>query len=244
MILIGKFGGLDPQVVDTIRAARSTSMRVGSRCPRVQRGLMSTTPIANYALLSDRHSAALVSRDGSIDWLCFPRFDSPSIFGRLLGDDAGHWTIRAVTVTRVTRRYLDRTMVLETTFHTPTGTVSITDALALGDGNRGHELGKDAPHLLLRRAACLSGEVELSLEYVPRPEYGLVHPLFDAVDGGLAAFGGADVLVLSTPMALAVEISAVSGQLRLRHGESAAFALHHAKRAETGTARVWSQCDI
>ena len=73
---------------------------------------MSTTPIADYALLSDRHSAALVSRGGSIDWLCFPRFDSPSIFGRLLGDEAGHWSIRATGATQVTRRYLDRTMVV------------------------------------------------------------------------------------------------------------------------------------
>ena len=61
-------------------------------------------------------------------------------------------------------------MVLETTFRTPTGTVAITDALAMGDGNRGHELGKGSPHLLLRRATCVEGEVELSLEYVPRPE--------------------------------------------------------------------------
>ena len=205
---------------------------------------MSTTPIADYALLSDRHSAALVSRDGSIDWLCFPRFDSPSIFGRLLGDEAGHWSIRATSATQVTRRYLDRTMVLETTFRTPTGTVAITDALAMGDGNRGHELGKGAPHLLLRRATCVEGEVELSLEYVPRPEYGLVHPLLDAVDGGVAAFGGADVLVLSSPMALTVDQSAVSGQLQLRRGESAGFALHHAKRAETGSAKVWSQSEI
>ena len=205
---------------------------------------MSTTPLADYALLSDRHSAALVSRDGSIDWLCFPRFDSPSLLGRLLGDEAGHWSIRAPSATQVTRRYLDRTMVLETTFHTPTGTVALTDALAMGDGNRGHQLGKGAPHLLLRRATCVDGDVELSLEYVPRPEYGLVHPLFSAVDGGVAAFGGADVLVLSSPVALTADETAVSGQLRLRSGESAGFALHHAKRADTGTATVWSQTDI
>jgi alpha,alpha-trehalase len=205
---------------------------------------MSTTPIADYALLSDRHSAALVSRDGSIDWLCFPRFDSPSIFGRLLGDEAGHWSIRATSATQVTRRYLDRTMVLETTWRMPTGTVAITDALAMGDGNRGHELGRGAPHLLLRRATCIEGEVELSLDYVPRPEYGSVHPLLDAVDGGVAAFGGADVLVLSSPIALTVELSGVSGQLQLRRGESAGFALHHAERADRGSARVWSQSDI
>ena len=113
---------------------------------------MSATAIADYALLSDRHSAALVSRDGSVDWLCFPRFDSPSVFGRLLDDQAGHWSIRAAGATQVTRRYLDRTMVLETTFSTPTGTVAVTDTLAMGDGNRGHRLGNDAPHVLLRRA--------------------------------------------------------------------------------------------
>src|SRR5271170_5024708 len=156
---------------------------------------MSTTPIADYALLSDRHSAALVSRDGSIDWLCFPRFDSPSVFGRLLGDEAGHWSIRATSATRVTRRYLDRTMVLETTFSTPSGAVAITDALAMGKGNRGHELGNDAPHLLLRRATCIEGEVELSMEYVLRPGYGVVTPPQVAVEGGVSASVGTDVLV-------------------------------------------------
>jgi GH15 family glucan-1,4-alpha-glucosidase len=205
---------------------------------------MSTTPIADYALLSDRHSAALVSRAGSVDWLSFPRFDSPSVFGRLLGEEAGYWSIRITNATRVTRRYLDRTMVLETTCRTPTGTVAITDALAMGAGNRGHELGKGAPHLLLRRATCIEGDVEVNLEYVPRPEYGLVHPLFDTVDGGVTAFGGADVLVLSSPMTLTVDQSSVSGQLRLRRRQSAGFALHHAKRAVTGTAKVWSQSEI
>ncbi len=205
---------------------------------------MSTTPIADYALLSDRHGAALVSRDGSIDWLCLPRFDSPSIFGRLLGDEAGHWTIRASSPTRVTRRYLDRTMVLETTARTATGTVAIVDALTMGEGNRGHELGKDAPHLLLRRATCIEGEVELHMEFVPRPEYGLVYPLLDAVEGGLAAFGGADVLILSCPLSLTVDRSSASGRLLLSGGESVGFALHHGKRAETGAPRVWSQPEI
>ncbi len=205
---------------------------------------MSTNPIGDYALLSDRHSAALVSRDGSVDWLCFPRFDSPSVFGRLLGDEAGHWSIRVTDADPVTRRYLDRTMVLETTLHTPKGAVVITDALAMGEGNRGHQLGRGAPHLLLRSARCIEGEVELSLEYVPRPEYGLVHPLLDAVDGGMTAFGGADVLVLSSPVTLSVGASAVAGQLQLRRGETAGFALHHSRRAETDTARVWSQSDI
>jgi GH15 family glucan-1,4-alpha-glucosidase len=82
------------------------------------------------------------------------------------------------------------------------------------------------------------------VEYVPRPEYGLVHPLFDAVDGGVTAFGGADVLVLSSPMTLNVDQSSVSGQLQLRRGETAGFALHHSKRAETDKATVWSQSDI
>jgi alpha,alpha-trehalase len=205
---------------------------------------MSTTPIADYALLSDRHSTALVSRDGSIDWLCFPRFDSPSVFGRLLGDQAGYWSIRAIGATKVTRRYLDRTMVLETTFQAPAGTVAITDALAMGEGNRGHQLGQDAPHLLLRRATCVEGEVELSVEYVLRPGYGLVHPHLDAVEGGLAVCVDTEVLVLSAPMPLKVDHSAASGQLRLRRGESAGFALDYGTQAETASARVWSQSEI
>jgi GH15 family glucan-1,4-alpha-glucosidase len=205
---------------------------------------MTATPISDYALLSDRHSAALVSRHGSVDWLCFPRFDSASIFGRLLGDEAGHWSVRATGAIEVTRRYLDRTMVLETTHRTPTGTLTVIDALATGEGNRGHDLGKDAPHLLLREATCTDGYVDAQVEYLPRPEYGLIHPLLEAVDGGLTALGGADVLVLSCPVPLDLDESGASGSFTLRHGESAAFALHHCKRAETGSARTWGQSEI
>jgi alpha,alpha-trehalase len=82
---------------------------------------MSNTAIADHALLSDRHSTALVDRSGSVDWLGFPRFDSPSVFGRLLGPDAGHWSITPGEDWSSARRYVDRTLVLETTFTTATG---------------------------------------------------------------------------------------------------------------------------
>src|SRR5215207_1449359 len=94
--------------------------------------VMSTVPIGEHALLSDCHSAALVTRAGSVDWLCFPRFDSPSVFGRMLDDGAGHWSIRPVADAAASRRYLDRSMVLETSFAVPSGTLVVTDALTLG----------------------------------------------------------------------------------------------------------------
>jgi alpha,alpha-trehalase len=207
---------------------------------------VTTTPIADYALLSDRHSAALVGRDGSIDWLCFPRFDSPSTFGRLLGGQAGHWFFGATDATEVSRRYLDRTMVLETTRRTPTGSVTFTDALAMGSGNRGHELGNGSPHVLLRYATCTEGRVDLSVEYAPRPDYGLQRPSLDPVDGGLAQSGSADRLVLSTPVALTLDPdgTGASGQFPLAQGDSLGFALHHGDLTEAGAARVWSPSEI
>ena len=205
---------------------------------------MSTVAIGEYALLSDRHGAALVSRDGSVDWLCCPRFDSPSVFGRLLDEQAGHWSVRARGALAITRRYVDRTMVLETTYRTATGTAVVVDALAMGHRNRGHGLGRDAPHLLLRQVTCTVGEVEVDLDYAPRPEYGLVVPLVDAVDGGLVATGGADVLLLSCPVPLILDKSSASGRLLLRHGERAGFAVHHIRRADTARARLWSEREI
>src|SRR3954470_13474361 len=90
-------------------------------------------PIASYGLLSDCNSAALVSRTGSVDWLCLPRFDSPALFSRLLAPGAGTWGIRARGRFEVQRRYLPGTLVLETTFTTSTGTLRLTDALAFAE---------------------------------------------------------------------------------------------------------------
>ena len=200
---------------------------------------MSTTAIADHALLSDRHSAALVTTAGSVDWLAFPRFDSPSVFGRLLGDQAGFWQIRPAGGWTSVRRYLERTLVLETTFTTATGMLVLTDLLALGPDNGGHRLGRDVPHLLVRRVACTAGQAESDVAYAPRPEYGLVVPLLSPVDGGVTARGGAEWLVLTTPVALEITGSIAHGRATLAEGDALHFALHRSTLEQT-PARVWS----
>jgi alpha,alpha-trehalase len=191
------------------------------------RGIRSGRPIADYALISDCRSAALVSRDGSIDWLCFPRFDGPSVFAAMLDDDAGHWSIRPVRGGEVRRRYLDRTMVLETTFRNSDGEVELVDAMALGPDERGHKLGADAPGVVLRRVRCTRGLAELEMEYAPRPEYGLIHPLLTPQDGGLSARGGAHRLLLSSAVNGEVQESTARARFTLEKGDEVVFALQH-----------------
>jgi GH15 family glucan-1,4-alpha-glucosidase len=205
---------------------------------------MSGVPIADYALLSDCRSAALVSRDGSIDWLCFPRFDGPSVFGRLLDDAAGHWSIRPAGGTfEATRRYVDDTLLLETTFTMPTGTVTLTDAMAVGRNERGHELGAGAVHTVLRRLVGVDGSVDLELTYAPRPEYGLVAPSLRPLDGGVAARGGADVLMLSSPVALEIDSYTARARFTVRSGDVCSFALQHRTSSEEPPDH-WTQVDI
>jgi GH15 family glucan-1,4-alpha-glucosidase len=164
---------------------------------------MESLPIGEYALLSDCRSAALVSREGSVDWLCVPRFDGPSVFCRLLDPAGGHFAIRPAGEFQVSRRYMDQTLVLETTFTTERGTAVLTDALAVGRNERGHHLGAHSPGMLLRSLACTRGEIQAEVSYAPRPEYGLIQPVLVPVPGGLAARGGANRLFLSTSVSMA-----------------------------------------
>jgi GH15 family glucan-1,4-alpha-glucosidase len=205
--------------------------------------LVSTTPIADHALLSDCHSAALVDVAGSVEWLCFPRFDSPSIFARILDDAAGHWSIRPAGDFQAVRRYLDQTLVLETTFTTATGSVTLTDALAMGANERGHDLGGTAPGLLLRQVSGVAGQVELELEYVPRTEYGLVWPLLSQVSGGIAGRGGADLTMLSAPVGLEIGTGAATGRFSVRAGQRLLFGLHYGQPGGQQP-HPWSQHEL
>jgi GH15 family glucan-1,4-alpha-glucosidase len=204
---------------------------------------MSSLPLADYALLSDCHSAALVSRGGSVDWLCFPRFDKPSVFGRLLDDSAGHWSIHPTADVTVSRRYIDETMALETAFETASGSAVLIDAMALGRNERGHRLGFRSPGLLMRRVMCRRGSVEFELEYAPRPEYGLISPLLIPVRGGLLARGGSDVLLLSTPVPLQVDGASARARFSLRDGQHVSFAIQHRSTADS-MPRVWTDTTI
>ncbi len=204
---------------------------------------MSSTPIADHALLSDCHSAALVNREGSVEWLCFPRFDSPSVFARLLDDRAGHWSIRPVGDFQASRRYLDKTMVLETTFTTSTGSVTMVDALAMGANERGHDIGGGAPGLLLRRVEGVTGHVELEMEYVPVTEYGLIRPLLMPMEGGIGGRGGADLTRLSTPIDLEIGVGTAGGRFGVSAGDRFAFGLDYGQ-LDQEPPRLWSQDEL
>jgi len=149
-------------------------------------------PVEEYAVLGDGHSAALVSRHGSVDWLCLPRFDSDACFAALLGTpEHGRWLLTVRDAAAVTRRYRGDSFVLETTYRTAGGTAVATDAMPSGDGRAD----------LVRRLTCTAGEVEVEHEWVVRFGYGAVQPWVrheDDADGcdTIRAVAGPDSLVL------------------------------------------------
>ena len=151
-----------------------------------------TQPIEDYALIGDCHTAALVGRDGSIDWLCLPHFDSPACFAALLGGpEHGRWLVAPVRApTRVRRRYRPGTLVLDTEFETPEGAVRITDCMPLGNGRAD----------VLRMVQGLRGRVAMHMELVMRFDYGSIVPWVHRLDGTLVATAGPDTLELRTPL--------------------------------------------
>ncbi|MBA2311174.1 MAG: glycoside hydrolase family 15 protein [Actinobacteria bacterium] len=184
--------------------------------------------IGDYAFLSDCRSAALVGRNGSVDWYCVPRFDSPSVFARLLDGSAGHWWLRPEGDYDHKWCYIDDTLVLRTVFEGESGRVQLTEALALEPGSRGHEIGKRSPNVLLRRIEGLDGRVEMATEFAPRFEYGLTTPHIDGADKELVVSGGPVMLKLPTNVAMDYESGTATATFTVNAGETAEFALSYA----------------
>lgn len=187
-------------------------------------------PIGDYALLSDCHSCALVSRRGSIDWCCMPRLDSASLFGRLLGwDEGGFFLVAPAVPYAVRRRYRDLSLILETTFITERGEARLIDCMPMREG------GQQAPYRqVLRIVEGLSGEVPLLVRIVPRFDYGAARPwLRPCGETCFQAFGGNHGLLISTDLALGItERHELRGRHTLRAGERVHVSLLH-RRPET-----------
>src|SRR2546423_4791159 len=128
--------------------------------------------IQDYGIIGNGRSAALVSRYGSIDWLCWPRFDSASIFAAILDRNVGgSWTIRPTGRAEIARRYLDDTNILETRFTNADGTVVLTDFMPVAAEDEKREM-LWPEHEIIRRVSCAQGETEVELDFKPRPDYG------------------------------------------------------------------------
>lgn len=185
--------------------------------------------VGDHALLSDCQTAALVTRDGCVDWWPAPRFDAPSAFSALLDDHAGHWTIRPDEPFECSWRYRPDTLVLETTMRTASGTLRLTDALAMAAGARGHEIGREVPRALARQTEVLAGEVTVCMECAPKLEYGLAVPRWARADGGVATAGGPERLFLRSDGAeLEIDGSIARSRVRLMAGQQASWVLHRA----------------
>ena len=186
-------------------------------------------PIGDYALIGDCRTAALVSRDGSIDWLCLPRFDGPSVFGALLdAERGGRFSLCPVAASRVARRYLPESNVLETTFTTDAGVVRLTDCMPVTS-----EPGRmRADHEVLRRLECLAGEVRVELVWDPRPGYAALTPrIADRGALGLLCEHGSGLLVLRSELPVQVGGGpGARGTAVVRAGERLHVAMTSAER--------------
>jgi GH15 family glucan-1,4-alpha-glucosidase len=193
-----------------------------------------TVPIGDYGFLSDGEATALLAPDGSIEWMCLPRMDSPSVFGTMLAQHAGSFRVAPADMTvPAARRYVPGTMILETSWGTPSGWIVVRDTLLIGPWRHEDELSHthrrtptdyDAEHILLRTIRCVSGEVQIVAECEPMLDYGRTHVSWTYTDHvyhqGVARGGPDDpVLTLTTDLRLGFEGGRAAARTLLKEGD-------------------------
>jgi GH15 family glucan-1,4-alpha-glucosidase len=177
-------------------------------------------PISDYGVIGDMRSAALVARDGSIDWLCLPRFDSPSVFASILDHDrGGHFSIRPAGHHTSTQRYVGDSNVLRTEFRNGAGSLSLTDLMPIS--------GKDgeAPRSVVRILRCETGSIEVDLDFSPQLDYGRGPSNITQGDARVTVNGGEQVISLRTDIPLERRNGSLVSRFRLTQGQSASVFL-------------------
>jgi GH15 family glucan-1,4-alpha-glucosidase len=207
-------------------------------------------PIGEYGFLSDCETCALLAPGGNVEWLCLPRFDSPSVFGSLLDRDAGMFRLGPADVeVPAARRYLPGTMVIETSWGTRGGWIIVRDVLLIGPWHHEHDRSTthrrsptdyDADHVMLRLIRCVNGEVQILLDCEPRFEYGRVPASWEYTGAGYhearAAADATDVfLELSTDMNVGFEGPRATGRTLMKEGETLFVALSWSEHAPPKT---------
>jgi GH15 family glucan-1,4-alpha-glucosidase len=177
-------------------------------------------PLEDYALIGNMISAALVARDGSIDWLCLPRFDSPACFAALLGSsENGRWIIGPTDAHETQRSYYSRTAVLETRFKTPSGEAALIDFMPLTDDETKVDV--------VRIVRGIRGSVDFSMELILRFAYGTAVPWVRRRDYGLSAIAGPDAVELHTQAPLEGRDLTTRSEFTVREGDSVPFTLSY-----------------
>jgi GH15 family glucan-1,4-alpha-glucosidase len=182
-------------------------------------------PISDYGVIGNMVSTALVTKDGSIDWCCLPRFDSPSIFASILDDKkGGKFGIEPSSPFESNQSYTDDTNILQTVFRTETGTVTLTDFMPCYRRADGTLVQFNEIH---RIAECTNGEVDLTVTFQPKPEYATVNPFLDITKYGVVVTGGSTQVSLSSSYLFKGFADQATASIKLRYGDKTALVLKY-----------------
>lgn len=181
-----------------------------------------TMSIEDYAIIGNGKTAALVCNNGSIDWLCWPRFDSDACFAALLGTPKnGHWSIAPVAFDRIERRYQPDTLILETDFIGSNGTVRVTDFMPM----------EQEQNSLVRLVTGISGAVLMQMDLCLRTNYGAVPPWLEPTDGGFLAYAGADRFALESTVQISLTDGRATSEFMIEAGHDLTLILSHSSAA-------------